>query len=155
MIQGQPNETKKSADPSQRDMQISYAEFKRCQVIQNPKSKLQNLKSKAQIPKSKAQTPRLDFGFGVAGLGPEAMLAGYKARNRKAPGSLPPTRGPNWAPISRGGFCWKSSSGFQPRVMEIGAPKQRKNCMRQSFVGVEFSIFVVSRALYVLKAVEQ
>ena len=51
----------KSADPSRRDMAISYAGSKRCQVRphpnQNPKSKLQNPNSKLQNPKSKLQTP--------------------------------------------------------------------------------------------------
>ena len=49
-----------SADPSRRDMEISYAGSKRCQVRphpnQNPKSKIQTPKSKIQTPKSKIQT---------------------------------------------------------------------------------------------------
>ena len=57
----------KSADPSRRDWQISYAESKRCRSIlilaQNPKSKIRNPKSKIQnpkskIPKSKIQNPK-------------------------------------------------------------------------------------------------
>ena len=44
-----------SADPSRRDMEISYAGSKRCRTIQ------------------KFGFWSLDFGFGVAGLGPEAM----------------------------------------------------------------------------------
>ena len=39
----------------------------------NPKAKIQNPKSKIQDPKSKRPVWSLDFGFGVAGLGPEAM----------------------------------------------------------------------------------
>ena len=51
-----------SADPSRRDMEISYAGSKRCRRIlilaQNPKSKIQNPKSKIQNPKSKIQNPK-------------------------------------------------------------------------------------------------
>ena len=51
----------KSADPSRRDMEISYAGSKRCRVRphpnQNPKSKIQNPKSKIQNPNSKIQNP--------------------------------------------------------------------------------------------------
>ena len=68
--------TQKSADPSRRDMEISYAGSKRCRVrphpnqnpkskiqtpnskLQNPKSKIQNPNSKIQNPKSKIQTPK-------------------------------------------------------------------------------------------------
>ena len=53
---------RKSADPSRRDWQISYAESKRCRSIliltQNPKSKIRNPKSKIQNPKSKIQNPK-------------------------------------------------------------------------------------------------
>ena len=82
-----------------------------------------------------------------------------------------PMDGPKWAPISRGGFCWKPSPDFQPRVMEIGAQfletrwtrwcgktpalfKEATNCMQESFVAipvenkVELSMFVVPRVLY-------
>ena len=50
----------KSADPSRRDWQISYAESKTVSMdpnslAQNPKSKIQNPKSK--IHKSKIQNP--------------------------------------------------------------------------------------------------
>ena len=83
----------KSADPSRRDMEISYAGSKRCRLIliqaqtpkskiqtapfgaaakitkakliQNPKSKLQNPNSKLQNPNSKIQTARLEFGFWI------------------------------------------------------------------------------------------
>ena len=76
----------KSADPSRRDMEISYAGSKRCKVIliqtqnprsklqtapfgaatkrtktkliQNPKSKLQNPKPRIQNPRSKIQNPK-------------------------------------------------------------------------------------------------
>ena len=183
----------KSADPSRRDMEISYAGSKRCRVrphpnqnpkskiqtpkskiqtpkskiqtapfgaatkrtntkliqnpkskiqtpkskIQTPKSKIQNPKSKIQNPKSKIQTPNsklqnpnsklqnpngpfgvwiLDFGLGRAGNGGDGYVAnddvwpcwppefglvgGAPACNRKVAGSIPPTRGLNWAPIS-------------------------------------------------------
>ena len=100
--------------------------------IQDPKSKIQNPNSKIQTPKSKIQTPNtniqnpngpfgvwiLDFGFGRAGAGgdghvanedvwpcwpPElGLVGGTQACNRKVAGSIPPTRGPNWAPISGG-----------------------------------------------------
>ena len=179
----------KSADPSRRDMEISYAGSKRCRVrphpnqnpkskiqtapfgaatkrtntkliqnpksklqnpkskiqnpkskIQNPKSKIQNPKSKIQNPKSKLQTPNsklqnpnskiqnpngpfgvwiLDFGLGRAGNGGDGYVAnddvwpcwppefglvgGALACSRKVAGSIPPARGPNWAPISGGG----------------------------------------------------
>ena len=101
--------------------------------IQNPKSKIQNPKSKLQTPNSKLQTPKsklqnpkskrpvwsLDFGFGRAGTGGDGYVAnddvwpcwppefglvgGILACSRKVAGSIPPTRGPNWAPISGGG----------------------------------------------------
>ena len=95
--------------------------------IQNPKSKIQNPNSKIQTaPKSKIQTARLefgfwilDFGFGRAGTGGDGYVAnddvwpcwppefglvgGALACSRKVAGSVPPTRGPNWAPISGGG----------------------------------------------------
>ena len=176
----------KSADPSRRDWQISYAGSKRCRwililalnpkfkirnpksktqnpkskirnpkskrgrlgppqkerrlnrskiqnpksKIQNPKSKIRNPKSKIQNPNSKIQTPNskiqnpngpvwsLDFGFGRAGAGGDGHVAnedvwpcwplelglvgGTQACNRKFAGSIPPTHGPNWAPISGG-----------------------------------------------------
>ena len=98
--------------------------------IQNPKSKIQNPKSKIQNPNSKLQTPNskiqnpngpfgvwiLDFGLGRAGNGGDGYVAnddvwpcwppefglvgGAPACNRKVAGSIPPTRGLNWAPIS-------------------------------------------------------
>ena len=101
--------------------------------IQNPKSKIQNPKSKLQTPKSKIQNPNskiqnpngpfgvwiLDFGFGRAGTGGDGYVAnddvwpcwplefglvgGTPACNRKVAGSIPPTCGLNWAPISGGG----------------------------------------------------
>ena len=61
----------------------------------------------------------MDFGFGRAGTGgdgyvanddvwpcwpPESgLVGGAPACNRKVAGSIPPTRGLNWAPISGGG----------------------------------------------------
>ena len=94
--------------------------------IQNPKSKIQNPNSKLQTPKSKLQNPKskrpvwsLDFGFWTAGNGgdgyaanddvwpcwpPEfGLVGGALACSRKVAGSIPPARGPNWAPISGGG----------------------------------------------------
>ena len=101
--------------------------------IQNPKSKIQNPKSKIQTPNSKIQTPKskiqtarlefgfwiLDFGLGRAGNGGDGYVAnddvwpcwppefglvgGALACSRKVAGSIPPARGPNWAPISGGG----------------------------------------------------
>ena len=87
--------------------------------IQDPKSKIQTPNSKIQTPNSKIQTARLDFGFGRAGSGGDGYVAnddvwpcwppeiglvgGSLACNRKVAGSTPPTRGPNWAPISGGG----------------------------------------------------
>ena len=88
--------------------------------IQTPKSKIQNPKSKLQTPKSKIRTPNGPFGFldfgvwiwgGRAGAGGDGYVAnedvwprwppefglvgGTQACNRKVPGSVPPTRGPN------------------------------------------------------------
>ena len=101
--------------------------------IQNPKSKIQNPNSKLQTPNPKIQNPKskiqnpngpfgvwiLDFGFGRAGTGGDGYVAnddvwpcwppefglvgGAPACNRKVAGSIPPTRGLNWAPISGGG----------------------------------------------------
>ncbi len=165
----------KSADPSRRDMEISYAGSKRCRVIliqtqnpksksprfgaatkrtktklsqypksktPNPKSKLQNPRSKTQKPKSKLQTPnpkiqipnskiqtaRLEFGFGRVGAGgdghvanedvwpcwpPEfGLVGGAQACSRKVAGSVPRTRGPNWAPTSGGGVLPETEPRF-------------------------------------------
>ena len=60
----------------------------------------------------------MDFGFGRAGAGGDGYVANEDvsprwprelglvgrawACNRKVAGSIPPTRGPNWAPISGG-----------------------------------------------------
>ena len=89
--------------------------------IQNPNSKLQTPKSKLQNPNSKIQTARLEFGFGIwSGRGrrrwlcsnddvwprwpPDfGLVGGTLPCSRKVAGSVPPTRGPNWAPISGGG----------------------------------------------------
>ena len=86
--------------------------------IQTPNSKPQNPKSKIQTPKSKIQTARLEFGFWIwSGRDgyvanddvwpcwpPEfGLVGGTPACNRKVAGSIPPTRGLNWAPISGGG----------------------------------------------------
>ena len=94
--------------------------------IQTPNSKLQTPNSKIQTPKSKIQTARLEFGFwildfglGRAGNGGDGYVAnddvwpcwppefglvgGALACSRKVAGSIPPARGPNWAPISGGG----------------------------------------------------
>ena len=88
-------------------------------LIQNPKSKLQNPKSQLQTPKSKRPVWSLDFGLGRAGNGGDGYVAnddvwpcwppefglvgGALACSRKVAGSIPPARGPNWAPISGGG----------------------------------------------------
>ena len=85
----------KSADPSRRDMEISYAGSKRCRVSPNPNSEIQTPKSKTQTPNSKIQTPNsklqnpnsktqnpnkrpvwsLDFGFGRGGTGGDGCVA--------------------------------------------------------------------------------
>ena len=103
--------------------------------IQNPKSEIQNPKSEIQNPKSKIQNPNgpfgvwiLDFGFGRAGTGgdghvanedvwpcwpPEfGLVGGAQACNRKVAGSIPPTSGPNWAPISGGGVLPEIGARF-------------------------------------------
>ena len=103
--------------------------------IRNPKSKIQNPKSEIQNPKSKIQNPNgpfgvwiLDFGFGRAGTGgdghvanedvwpcwpPEfGLVGGAQACNRKVAGSIPPTSGPNWAPISGGGVLPEIGARF-------------------------------------------
>ena len=101
--------------------------------IRNPKSKIQNPKSKIQNPKSKIQNPNGPFGFwildfGRAGTGgdghvanedvwpcwpPEfGLVGGAQACNRKVAGSIPPTSGPNWAPISGGGVLPEIGARF-------------------------------------------
>ena len=103
--------------------------------IQNPKSKIRNPKSKIQNPKSKIRNPKskravwsLDFGSGRAGTGgdghvanedvwpcwpPESgLVGGAQACNRKVAGSIPPTSGPNWAPISSGGVLPEIGARF-------------------------------------------
>ena len=70
----------------------------------------------------------MDFGFGRAGTGgdghvanedvwpcwpPEAgLVGGAQACNRKVAGSIPPTSGPNWAPISGGGVLPEIGARF-------------------------------------------
>ena len=128
--------------------------------IQNPKSEIQNPNSKLQTPKSKLQNPKskrpvwsldFDFGFGRARAGgdghvanedvwpcwpPElGLVGGTQACNRKVAGSIPPTRGPNWAPISGGEVLPKSGLDFRPRVAEIGAEfpeklRARRRCWK-------------------------
>ena len=90
--------------------------------IQNPKSKLQTPNSKIQNPKSKLQNPNSKIqnpngpSAGNGGDGyvanddvwpcwpPEfGLVGGALACSRKVAGSIPPARGPNWAPISGGG----------------------------------------------------
>ena len=87
--------------------------------IQNPKSKIQNPKSKIQNPQSKIQNPKSKIQNPLAGTGGDGYVAnddvwpcwppefglvgGTLACSRKVAGSAPPTRGPNWAPISGGG----------------------------------------------------
>ena len=97
--------------------------------IQDPKSKTapfgaaaKRTKTKLiQNPKSKRPVWSSDFGFGFgrAGTGGDGYVAnddvwpcwppefglvgGTLACSRKVAGSIPPTRGPNWAPISGGG----------------------------------------------------
>ena len=77
----------KSADPSRRDWQISYAGSKRCRWIlilaQNPKSEIQNPKPKIQNPKSKIRNPKSKRGR----LGPpqkERRLNRSKIQNPKS-----------------------------------------------------------------------
>ena len=90
-------------------------------LIQNPNSKIQDPKSKLQNqnPNGPLGVWILNFGFGRAGTGgdgyvgnddvwpcwpPEfGLVGGALACSRKVAGSVPPTRGPNWAPISGGG----------------------------------------------------
>ena len=85
-------------------------------LIQNPKSE------------KKRRVWSLDFGFGQAGTGgdghvanedvwpcwtPEfGLVGGGQAWNRKAAGSILPTRGPNWAPISGGGVLPEIGARF-------------------------------------------
>ena len=81
-----------------------------------------------QNPKSKRPVWSLAFGFGRTGTGgdghvanedvwprwpPEFGLVGStQACNRKVAGSIPPTRGPNWAPISGGGVLPEIGARF-------------------------------------------
>ena len=118
--------------------------------IQNPKSKIQDPKSKIQNPKSKIQNPKskrpvwsLDFGFGRAGTGGDGYVAnddvwpcwppefglvgGTPACNRKVAGSIPPTRGLNWAPISGGGVLPEIEPRF-PAPCRGKGPNFRRNC---------------------------
>ena len=70
----------------------------------------------------------MDFGFGRAGTGgdghvanedvwprwpPEfGLVGGAQACNRKVAGSIPPTSGPNWAPISGGEVLPETGARF-------------------------------------------
>ena len=111
--------------------------------LQTPNPKIQNPKSKLQNPKSKRPVWSLDFGFGRAGTGGDGYVAnddawpcwppefglvgGAPACNRKVAGSIPPTRGLNWAPISGGGVLpeievsWKSGPNFRRNCGPGGA----------------------------------
>ena len=111
--------------------------------IQNPKSEIQNPESKIRNPKSRIQNPNgpfgvwiWDFGFGRAGTGGDGHVAnedvwpcwppkfglvgGAQACNRKVAGSIPPTSGPNWAPISGGGVLPEIGARFPALDLEIG-----------------------------------
>ena len=106
-------------------------------LIQNPKSKIRNPKSKIQNPKSKRAVWSLDFGFGRAGTGgdghvanedvwpcwpPEfGLVGGAQACNLSVAGSIPPTSGPNWAPISGGEVLPETGARFPAPCSEIGA----------------------------------
>ena len=85
-----------SADPSRRDMEISYAGSKRCRVRphpnQNPKSKLQNPKSKLQNPKSKIQNPNSKL------QNPKSKLQNPKSKRRRL-GPPQKERRLNWSKI--------------------------------------------------------
>ena len=117
-----------------------------------------------QNPKSKIQTPNgpgrldfgvwsLDFGFGRAGTGGDGYVAnegvwpcwppefglvgGTQACNRKVASSIPPRTAQIGHRFPAEGFCWKSSPGFRPRVVEIGAQfpeklRARRRCSTPS-----------------------
>ena len=79
-----------SADPSRRDMEISYAGSKRCRVRphpnQNPKSKIQTPKSKIQTPKSKIQNPKSKIQNPNSKLqNPKSKLQNPKSKIQTAP----------------------------------------------------------------------
>ena len=98
--------------------------------IRNPKSEIQNPKSEIQNPKSKRAVWSLDFGFWIwsgrdRGDGHAAnedvwpcwppefgLVGGAQACNRKVAGSIPPTSGPNWAPISGGEVLPETGARF-------------------------------------------
>ena len=106
-------------------------------LTQNPKN---------QTPKSKRPVWILDFGFGRAGTGgdgyvgnddvwpcwpPEyGLVGGTLACNRKVAGSIPPTRGPNWAPISGGGVLPETEPRFRAPIsgpVSWKSPNFRRN----------------------------
>ena len=98
----------------------------------NPKSKIQTALFGAATNRTKTkpiQNPNGIWG-GRAGAGGEGHatvpaksfgLVRPQTSQRKGTMLDSPMGGPKWAPISRGGFCWKPSPDVQPRVMEIGA----------------------------------
>ena len=80
----------------------------------NPKSKIQTALFGAATNRTKTkpiQNPNGIWG-GRAGA--------HKPLNGKAPCLIPPWTAQNGHRFP-GGFCWKPSADFQPRVMEIGA----------------------------------
>ena len=128
--------------PPQKERRLNWSKIQNPKSkIQNPKSEIQNPKSKIRNPKSKIQNTKskiqnsngpfgvwiLDFGFGRAGTGGDGHVAnedvwpcwpsefglgGAQACNRKVAGSIPPTSGPNWAPISGGEVLPETGARF-------------------------------------------
>ena len=109
--------------------------------IPNPKSQIPNPNSKLQTPNSKLQNPKSkiqNLGFGRAGTGGDGYVAnddvwpcwppefglvgGALACSRKVAGSIPPTRGPNWAPISGGGVLPEIEPRFPAPCRENRGP---------------------------------
>ena len=148
--------------------------------IQNPKSKtqdptckIQKPKSKIQNPKSKIQNPSLDLrlpGWGrrrwvcrkcscMGGLATRIWRSwwGPKLVSKRS-GLAPPARVPNWAPISRGGFCWKPGSDFHPGVVETWAqcPEKISWKMMRNMINISFKRSLqISLMLFLLKLRKQ
>ena len=104
---------------------LSYAKSKRWVVIRtkapHPNPPIPNPKSKSpiQIPQSTIQNPNPPSKSPTQIPRPSKSTIQTPHPNPQA--RFRPRAAENWAPISGGRFCWKTSSDFRPRVVEIGA----------------------------------
>ncbi len=126
----------KFAVPSRRDMEISYAESKRYQVIQNQNTKDQTPNSKIQSPKSKIQNSKLQNPKGKVQIqNPKSKLQDPKSK-QPCLGPLQtkdkPIQNPNSARLRPEAMAMYQTKMygrhhklFQPKGPRLGSPHAR------------------------------